>query len=225
MVTQNIQKAIVGVALGIICLALLLGGFFLGKRVGASGVVPPGPAPADTVWVRDTVTTTGGEKMVIPKGYELVVAGTAERLKSYESLVALYRDSLNQKPVLVDVNDATHIAVPMSDFKFTDHETYEFAVHGYNVSLLWHKSFTQTAYIPQVEYRPYRWTLYPTAGVFSGAGIMGVKAGIGADIQINANGRWRFSPEAGYTLIYVNNQLSRGFYGGASIKFNIIQSK
>ena len=62
MVTQNIQKAIVGVALGIICLALLLGGFFLGKRVGASGVVPPGPAPADTVWVRDTVTTTGGEK-------------------------------------------------------------------------------------------------------------------------------------------------------------------
>ncbi|MBO6082646.1 MAG: hypothetical protein J6P46_06450 [Bacteroidales bacterium] len=225
MVTQSIERAIVGAALGIVCLALSLGSFFLGKRVGASGVAPSDPAPADTVWVRDTVTTTAGEKTAIPKGYELVLAGTAERLKSYESLVALYRDSLNRKPVLVGVNDTTHIAVPMSDFKFTDHETYEFAVNGYNVSFLWHKSFPKTAYIPQVEYRPYRWTLYPTAGVFSGAGITGAKAGIGADISISANGRWRFSPEAGYALIYANNQLSRGFYGGGSIKYNIIQSK
>lgn len=225
MVTQSIEKAIVGAALGIVCLALLLGGFFLGKKVGASGVVPPGQAPPDTVWLEKTVTTTDGEKTEIPKGYELVVAGTAERLKSYESLVALYRDSLNRKPALVDVNDTTHIAVPMSDLKFTDHETYEFAVNGYNVSLLWHKSFQKTALIPQVEYRPYRWTLYPTVGVFSGAGIVGGKAGIGADISISANGRWRFSTEAGYAIIYANNQLSRGFYGGGSIKYNIIQSK
>ena len=224
MVTQRIERIVLGAAFGIICLALFLGGFFLGSRRAMKGGASALPQK-DTVWVRDTVTTTSGEKTTIPKGYELVVAGTKERLKSYEGLVALYRDSLNRIPALVDIGDTTHIAVPMSDFTFTDHDTYEFAVNGYNVSSLWHKSFPKTAYIPQVEYRPYRWTLYPTAGVFAGAGAVGAMAGIGADISISANGRWRFVPEAGYALVYANNQLSQGFYGGAKLKFNIIQSK
>ena len=224
MVTQQIERIVLGAALGIICLALFLGGFFLGSRraVKSGGGDTP---QKDTVWVRDTVMTTNGEKTTIPKGYELVAAGTTERLKSYESLVALYRDSLNRKPALVDVNDTPHIAVPMSDFKFTDNDTYEFAVNGYNVSLLWHKSIQKTAYVPQVDYRPFRWTLYPTAGIISGAGLVSLNVGIGADIAISENRRWVFTPEAGYLISNANGTQHLGFYGGIRIKYNIFQSK
>lgn len=222
MVSQRIERIIVWVALGIICLALSIGCFFLGKRVGASAAVPPGIAPPDTVWVRDTITTTAAQKTEIPKGYELVPVGT---LKVYDAVLNAYKDSLARKPMLVDYKDSSYIAVPKSDFKFSDEgKTYEFAVNGYDVSFLWHKSYEQTAYITNTVGVPFKWSLYPEAGLYYGAGgVATAKVGIGADIGISKNLRFRFVPEAGYALSYVGGSLQRGFYGSVTFKYNLIQ--
>lgn len=216
---ETLNKYVIGAALLIVSLALVLGGFFLGKKVGASGAVPPAPQ-VDTVWVRDTIKTTEAAKTEIPKGFELVPAGT---LQVYDAVLRAYKDSLVRKPMLVEVHDSTYIAVPMSDYKFTDHETYECAVNGYNVTMLWHKSFPKTAYITNEVPKPFRWTLYPEAGMYYGAGVAAAKIGIGADIAISQNLRWRVTPEAGYAITFAGNALQHGFYGGIGFKFNIIQ--
>ena len=191
------------------------------------------PPQADTTTVLDTLTAPGSDPVsAIPDGFELVPAGTIEKIGCYEDMVAQLSHDLYEKehpePVLVEIHDTTYIVVPLQEYTFTDHKTYEYAVSGYNVTELWHKSFQETTTITQhvPEFRPYRWTLYPTAGLFAGSGnFVGVKAGIGADIAISANGRWRFVPEGGYAFIYTNGVASHGFYGGVGFKFNLIQIK
>jgi len=191
------------------------------------------PPQRDTVTVHDTVTVTGSDPVsAVPDGFELVPVGTATKVALYEDMVvhlssALY-DLEHPKPELVEIHDTTYIVVPMTDYTFTDNKTYEYAVRGYGVTELWHKSFQETTTITQhvPEFHPYRWTLYPTAGLFAGTGnLVGAKAGIGADIAISANGRWRFVPEGGYAFIYTNGVASHGFYGGVGFKFNLIQVK
>lgn len=190
------------------------------------------PPQRDTVTVHDTVTVTGSDPVsAVPDGFELVPVGTATKVALYEDMVvqlssALY-DLEHPKPELVEIHDTTYIVVPMTDYTFTDNKTYEYAVRGYGVTELWHKSFQETTTITQrvPEYRPYSWTLWPKVGAFAGKGILGLQAGIGADITISKNRRWRFEPEAGYMMLNTGGQLSQGFYGSAVIKFNLIQVK
>lgn len=190
------------------------------------------PPQRDTVTVHDTVTVMGSDPVsAVPDGFELVPVGTATKVALYEDMVvqlssALY-DLDHPKPELVEIHDTTYIVVPMRDYTFTDHKTYEYAVRGYGVTELWHKSFQETTTITQhvPEYRPYSWTLWPKVGAFAGKGILGLQAGIGADIAISKNRRWRFEPEAGYMMLNTGGQLSQGFYGSAVIKFNLIQVK
>lgn len=190
------------------------------------------PPQRDTVTVHDTVTVMGSDPVsAVPDGFELVPVGTATKVALYEDMVvqlnsALY-DLEHPKPELVEIHDTTYIVVPMTDYTFTDNKTYEYAVRGYGVTELWHKSFQETTTITQrvPEYRPYSWTLWPKVGAFAGKGILGLQAGIGADIAISKNRRWRFEPEAGYMMLNTGGQLSQGFYGSAVIKFNLIQVK
>lgn len=190
------------------------------------------PPQRDTVTVHDTVTVMGSDPVsAVPDGFELVPVGTATKVALYEDMViqlssALY-DLEHPKPELVEIHDTTYIVVPMTDYTFTDNKTYEYAVRGYGVTELWHKSFQETTTIIQrvPEYRPYSWTLWPKVGAFAGKGILGLQAGIGADIAISKNRRWRFEPEAGYMMLNTGGQLSQGFYGSAVIKFNLIQVK
>lgn len=186
----------------------------------------------DTVTVHDTVTVTGSDpEAVIPDGYDLVPVG---RIALYEDMVAQLSRDLYEKehpePVLVQVHDTTFVAIPMQDYTFTDRKTYEYAVRGYGVTELWHKSFQETQYITNTqtvtEYRPPAFSLYPKVGMSGGTSFLSAQAGIGMDIAISQNRRWVFSPEAGYGLLYTgNHQLSHGWYGGANIKFNLIQVK
>ena len=199
------------------------------RRLRAPSDTPP---QVDTTTVLDTLTAPGSDPVaVIPDGFELVPVGTATKVALYEDMVvqlssALY-DLEHPKPELVEIHDTTYIVVPMRDYTFTDHKTYEYAVRGYGVTELWHKSFQETTTITQrvPEYRPYSWTLWPKVGAFAGKGILGLQAGIGADIAISKNRRWRFEPEAGYMMLNTGGQLSQGFYGSAVIKFNLIQVK
>ena len=129
----------------------------------------------------------------------------------------------------MEIHDTTYIVVPMREYTFTDHKTYEYAVRGYGVTELWHRSFRETQYVTNTqtvtEHRPYAFTLYPKVGALAGAGFIGLQAGIGADIAISDNRRWTLSLEAGYGAMWVSEQLSHGWYGGASIKFNLLQVK
>ena len=52
-----------------------------------------------------------------------------------------------------------------------------------------------------------------------------MKASIGADISISENRRWRFEPEFGYRALQVKDRMLKGWYGGATIKYNLIQVK
>lgn len=189
------------------------------------------PPQVDTVIVRDTVTVTGSDPVtVIPDGFELVPVG---KVRLYEDMVSQLSRDLYAKehpePELVETHDTTYIVVPMREYTFTDHKTYEYAVRGYGVTELWHRSFRETNYITNIvtktEYRPYAFTLYPKVGALAGAGFIGLQAGIGADIAISDNRRWTLSPEAGYGALWVSEQLRHGWYGGASIKFNLLQVK
>lgn len=199
------------------------------RRLRAPSDTPP---QADTTIVLDTLTSPGSEPVsAIPDGFELVPAGTATKIALYEDMVSQLSHDLYEKehpaPALVEIHDTTYIVVPMQDYTFTDHKTYEYAVRGYGVTELWHKSFQETTTITQhvPEYRPYSWTLWPKVGAIAGKGFLGVQAGIGADIAISQNRRWRFEPEAGYMMLNTGGQLSQGFYGSAVIKFNLIQVK
>ena len=221
------KKTLIQIAVCLVVSVLLgLGMVRIDRHLRAPSDTPP---QADTVFVRDTSTTIGSEPVsAIPDGFELVPLGTSQELRRYFATVAELRDSLaSLKPVLVQVHDTAFIAVPMTEYTFTDGETYEYSVRGYNVTELWHKTFTQSQIITQtrMEYRDFAWTLYPKAGVLGGTGFVLANAGIGLDFAISGSRRWRFSPEGGYCLLYANNQLSHGWYGGASIKFNLIQAK
>lgn len=224
------KKTLIQIA---VCLAvsvlLGIGMVRIDRRLRAPSDTPP---QVDTTTVLDTLTAPGSDPVaVIPDGFELVPVGTATKVALYEDMVvqlssALY-DLEHPKPELVEIHDTTYIVVPMRDYTFTDHKTYEYAVRGYGVTELWHKSFQETTTITQrvPEYRPYSWTLWPKVGAFAGKGILGLQAGIGADIAISKNRRWRFEPEAGYMMLNTGCQLSQGFYGSAVIKFNLIQVK
>ena len=224
------KKTLIQIA---VCLAvsvlLGIGMVRIDRRLRAPSDTPP---QVDTTTVLDTLTAPGSDPVaVIPDGFELVPVGTATKVALYEDMVvqlssALY-DLEHPKPELVEIHDTTYIVVPMRDYTFTDHKTYEYAVMGYVVTELWHNSFQETTTITQrvPEYRPYSWTLWPKVGAFAGKGILGLQAGIGADIAISKNRRWRFEPEAGYMMLNTGGQLSQGFYGSAVIKFNLIQVK
>ena len=162
--------------------------------------------------------------VVIPDGFELVPVGTLEEyVGTCEELMA----ALAKKPTVVTIRDTTYIKVPMSNYHFTDSTTYEMAVRGYNVDLLWHKSFQETKYITKTEYvteyKDYGLVLYPKISTFGTKGLLGATAGIGADIALGNKGIIRFEPEVGYNILWTDQGLSHGAYVGGAIKVNAIR--
>lgn len=199
------------------------------RRLRAPSDTPP---QVDTTTVLDTTTTPGSKPVLeIHAGFELVPVGTFSQMLQHSMTIAQLRDSLDQKPKVVVERDSVYIYVPLQEYTFTDHKTYEYAVRGYGVTELLHRSFQKTQYITntvtKTEYRSFSFTLYPKVGMIGGVSFFSAQAGLGMDIAISQNRRWLFSPEAGYGLLYSGPErsLSHGWYGGASIKFNLIQVK
>ena len=228
------KKTLIQIA---VCLAvsvlLGIGMVRIDRRLRAPSDTPP---QVDTTTVLDTLTAPGSDPVaVIPDGFELVPAGTVTKVALYEDMVSQLSHDLYEKehpkPELVEIHDTTYIVVPMQEYTFTDHKTYEYAVRGYGVTELWHRSFQETQYITntvtKAEYRPFSFTLYPKVGMVGGVSFFSAQTGLGMDIAISKNRRWLFSPEAGYAMLYSgpDKSLSHGWYGGASIKFNLIQVK
>lgn len=204
--------------------ALVLGvvlGFVTERRFSR-----PSIPQVDTLSIHDTTYVDSPvPESVVPDGFELVPAGTLQQLRRSFATIDELRDSLGREPELVFVHDTAFIVVPLQNYKFGDGKTYEMLVRGYDVSVLWHRSFNETTVITKTEpvFRDFRWTLYPRVGVFALPGVVGAIAGLGADISLSPDRRLRFVPEAGYGAYYSSGAVRYGPFAGGSVRFNIVQ--
>lgn len=152
-----------------ILLLVFGGGFLLGHKSRRNAPNPDVRVQVDTLIVRDTIRAVEVKESRIPKGYELAPVGTTRRLTSYEELTKLYADSLRRGPELVVVRDTAYIAVPMSEYRFTDDTTFACAVRGYDVRMLWHESYvTQRTVLKTVYKERSKWGF----GIAAGPGVL-----------------------------------------------------
>ncbi len=167
---------------GLLCFGILIlvfgSGFLAGHKSHKNGPNPSVRVEVDTLIIRDTIVAEKVKETQIPKGYELAPAGTARRLASYEELAHLYEDSLHRQPEIVTVRDTAYIVVPMSEYTFTDDTTFACAVKGYNVQMLWHKSYVTQRIVTMTRYKESsKWGF----GIAAGPGVL-----------ISPNGRAHF---------------------------------
>lgn len=130
----------------------------------------------------------------------------------------------------ISSQDSVLVQLPIERKVYEEDSLYRVVISGHqcNLDSLTIYSTTTTITVhekPPIEYRPYSWTLFPQAEVNYCAGALEMKASIGADISISKNSRWRFEPEFGYRALQVNDQMLKGCYAGATIKYNLIQVK
>jgi len=198
----------------LVVLALIFAtGFFFGRRNAEKNAPVP---QVDTVTVRDTSWDYNPKKTVLPAGFELVPLDTLNlldsylaKVKEYSSTITDLKDSLERKPRVVYVNGAGYISVPISKYNLTDHKTYECEVTGYNVKMLWHRSFKETKYITNTVTVPTlpKLAISPDLSAFASKNVLGVSAGVRLDVW---SGKWRFSPMVGYALIKDSQAWSYG---------------
>lgn len=192
-------------------------GFAAGRKSHRNAPILNDKPKVDTLYQRDTIVAETVKETQIPRGYELVAS---EVLHTYKNLVDLYRDSLSRVPVLVEVHDTAYIAVPLSDYTFTDNKTYTAVVNGYNCKMLRHEAYNETMIVQRPQLYNPKWQLSPVVGAVAGKDVLGVGAGLKLDVWQN---RWQFSPSAGYGFVYANGSASHGFYGSFSLSYNLIR--
>ena len=107
----------------------------------------------DTLWLYDTVTIDHPVPVdSIPKGYELVPAGTVDR---YGRLIAALEDSLSVKPKVIIRDSLVYIEVPMEQKHYSD-SLYDAWVSGYEPSLDSIRVFPRTAIVEVPVYKSIR---------------------------------------------------------------------
>lgn len=212
------------IALGILLLVFGVG-CFTGRRSALNSLPVP---QVDTVTVRDTTWDYSPEKTVLPAGYDLVPLDTLKLLDKYSSMLDNYsatiaelKDSLERKPKVVYVNGVGYISVPLFNYNFTDHKTYECEVTGYNVKMLWHKSIQETQYITKTVSVPTlpKFAISPDFSALVGPKVFFLGAGAKFDIWA---GNWHFSPGLDYGLIWGGDQWSHGPVVTFSANYNFI---
>lgn len=190
-------------AIGLLLL-LFFAGFYFGHRNAEKNAPEP---QVDTVTIRDTITDYEPIPATTPAGWELVPSGI---IKAYELAIDAYKDSLERKPTIVAGKDSsTYIAIPISQNYFTDHQTYECVVTGYETKMLWHKSFRETNYITKTTKIPTlpKIAISPDFSALVSKDIFFLGAGVKLDVWA---GNWRFSPGVDYGLIWNGGQWSHG---------------
>lgn len=204
----------------LLAIGLLLLLFFAGFYFGHRNAEKNAPVPqVDTVTVRDTIIDYKPIAATTPAGWELVPSGI---IKAYELAIDAYKDSLERKPTIVAGKDSsTYIAIPISQNYFTDHQTYECVVTGYETKMLWHKSFRETNYITNTVEVPTlpKLAISPDLGAFATQKVFGLSAGVRLDIW---SGKWRFSPMVGYALIKDSQAWSHGPAVAFSVNYNFV---
>lgn len=173
-------------------------GFAVGWKSHRNGQISQDKPKVDTLYQRDTIVAETVKETQIPRGYELVASDV---LRTYQNLVDLYRDSLSRVPVLVEVHDTSYIAVPLSDFTFTDGKTYTAVVNGYNCKMLHHEAYHETLIVQQPQLYNPKWQISPVVGAVAGKDVLGVGAGLKLDAWQN---RGSSRQVQAYGFIYAN---------------------
>ena len=199
----------------IVGILLLFGAGFL---VGRKTTHPEAPVPqVDTITIRDTIVDYKPQETSIPAGFKLI---PVSQIEDYEKALAEFHDSLSAKPKIVTCHDTSYIAVPISRYHFTDKKTYECEATGYDVKMLWHKSFQETKYITDTYPVPPKFALSPFVGgrlYLPGTFYLG--AGIRTDFW---SGRWQFSPSVGYGMTFADKSFQHGFSAEFTASYNLI---
>ncbi len=191
-------------------------GFFCGHRNAEKNAPEP---QVDTVTICDTITDYKPIPATTPAGWELIPSGI---IKAYELALDAYKDSLERRPAIVaDKDSSTYIAIPISQNYFTDHQTYECVVTGYETKMLWHKSFRETNYITNTVEVPTlpELAISPDLGAFATQKVFGLSAGVRLDIW---SGKWRFSPKVGYALIRDSQAWTHGPELAFSVNYTFV---
>ena len=196
----------------LVALALLCGGFFLGRKSVHCPEITEYTA-TDTVYVDAPPPVE-----VIPDGYELVPIGTKQTLAEYVATIAEYQDSLAMKPKIVVEHDTAYISVPMFDYTFTDNETYKALVRGYNVTMLHHESYEKTHYITLTKTTLPKWEITPVLGAFYSPIGIGAAAGLKVDFRAK---KWQFEPSAAYGFYFDGAEVVRGPTFGVKIGYTL----
>lgn len=205
-----------------ILLLVFLAGCFTGHKRALNSLPEP---KVDTVTVRDSIFDYNPEKTVLPAGYELaqtdVIEGTQQLLNDYLAKVGELTDSLDRKPKIVTIHDTSYVVVPMSKYHFTDGKTYECEATGYNVEMLWHKSYQETKYITKTVQVPTlpKFAISPDLSAFVSKYVFFIGAGVKVDIW---SGKWRFSPGVDYGLVRSGEGWTNGPVVTFSAGYNII---
>lgn len=211
-------------ALSVLILVFGLG-CFTGRRNALNSLPEP---KTDTLTVRDTSWDYNPEKTVLPAGFELVPLDTLNlldsylaKVKEYSSTITDLKDSLERKPKVVYVNGVGYISVPLFNYNFTDHKTYECELIGYDVKMLWHKSIQETKYITKTVSVPTlpKFAISPDFSALVGPKVFFLGAGMKLDIWA---GNWRFSPGLDYGLIWGGEQWTHGPVATFSANYNFI---
>ena len=211
-------------------LLLLLIGFALGRMTHRRG---PEPTIITTV---DSTSTVDSNAVVKPEAKDsTIICYVYIKVPYIPSSLLPENDSVPASNVSVPASqissqDSVLVQLPIERKVYEEDSLYRAVISGYqcNLDSLTIYSTTTTITVhekPPIEYRPYSWTLFPQAEVNYGAGALEMKASIGADISISENRRWRVEPEVGYRALLVNDQMLKGCYAGATIKYNLIQVK
>lgn len=170
-----------------------------------------------------------------------VIKDTTEVIK-YDTIVRerpVYRYSYIYDTVRTHFTTIEHdtvvVDLPLERRVYQEDSLYRAVVSGPRIGkagpsldslLIFSKTTTITVHEKSpAECRPYSWTLFPQAEVNYGGGALEMKAGIGVDMAINENGRWRFIPEFGYRALQIDDRMLKGCYVGGKIKYNLIQVK
>ena len=151
------------------------------------------------------------------------------------SPVSVPDDAVSVPDDAVSVPDSAFVDVPIERKVYQEDSLYRAVVSGPRIGkagpsldslLIFSKTTTITVHEKSpAECRTYSWTLFPQAEVNYGGGALEIKAGIGVDMAINENGRWRFIPEFGYRALQIDDRMLKGCYVGGKIKYNLIQVK
>ena len=203
----------------LIAIVVLLLVFAIGCFTGRRNALNSLPEPhVDTITVRDAIIDYKPQEAVIPDGWELIPTSV---VKDYNATIEAYKDSLARKPMLVIEKDTTYIAVPISKYHFTDNKTYECEAAGYDVKMLWHKSFQETQYITKTVQVPTlpTFAISPDFSAFVSRRVLFF--GVGAKLDIWA-GNWRFLPGVDYGFFCNDGQWSHGPAITFSANYNLI---
>ncbi len=171
-------------------LAIIIVGWICGTLLPIKPLLREGNGQEsrDTVYLRDTVYEDQPVPIeVTPKGYDLVPAGTMDRIAAQ---INALEDSLDSKPRVIVKDSLVYVEVPMEQKHYGD-STYDAWVSGYRPTLDSLRLYQTTKVVTVTKTLPPRRFSFGFQGGFGVQYDMAHKQ-FGAGPYLGAGFEWRF---------------------------------